>query len=252
MLKQFVDVAFTLLVVTLLINLIGLPAFAAEEKPEKADTPLLDQREYKNVKTATFALGCFWGGDARYGAVPGVVRTRVGYAGGAKENPTYHDLGNHTESIQVEFNPETVSYEELVEIFWESHDPYSRTRRTQYANILFYHNDHQKNVAERKKRELAEESDKKIRTSISPIEEFYPAEAYHQKYQLRQNSPFIDNLKDIYQDSANLRDSTAAARLNGFLAGYGTQDQLEDLTGKLGLTKAAREKLLKEFGAGRS
>lgn len=246
--KQLIDFTFSLVILVLLANLLGLTAFAAGENSEKTEIPLIDRREYKNVNTATFALGCFWGGDAKYGAVPGIIRTRVGYAGGTKEDPTYHNLGDHTESIQVDFNPEVVSYEELVDIFWESHDPNSRSYKTQYANILFYHDDHQKKIAERTKQELAEEGNEKVRTQVRSIEEFYPAEPYHQKYRLRGTSPFIGILKNIYPDSEDLRDSTAAARLNGFLAGHGTPDQVEDLTGKLGLTEDAREKLLNRFG----
>ncbi|MBS3786922.1 peptide-methionine (S)-S-oxide reductase MsrA [Candidatus Bipolaricaulota bacterium] len=246
--KHFIYITFTLLLLVLLAGLIGMSALAAEEKSEKSEIPAIDQREYENLKTATFALGCFWGGDARYGAVPGVIRTRVGYAGGAMEDPTYHDLGNHTESIQVDFNPEVVSYEELVDIFWNRHDPYSVSYNTQYANILFYHDDYQKNIAERTNRELNEESNQEVQTQVRPIEKFYPAEPYHQKYRLKQSSPFISVLNDIYPDSEDLRDSTAAARLNGFLAGHGTPDQVEELADKLGLTEDARGKLLNRFG----
>ncbi|MEF8836854.1 MAG: peptide-methionine (S)-S-oxide reductase MsrA [Candidatus Bipolaricaulota bacterium] len=248
MLKQFIDLSFTLLVLIILANLVGVTAVAAEGKSEKAEIPLIDKREYENVHEATFALGCFWGVESKYGAVPGVIRTRVGYAGGAKEDPTYHDLGDHTESVQLEFNPEVVSYEDLVEIFWESHDPSSRSYSTQYANILFYHNDYQQKVAERTKQEFEEKRDKKVHTQVRPIEEFYPAEPYHQKYRLKQSSQFIGVLGDIYPDSEDLRDSTAAARLNGFLAGHGTPDQVEKLAGKLGLSEAARGKLLNRFG----
>lgn len=248
MLKQFIDLSFSLLLLILLANLVGVTAVAAEGKSEEAEVPLIDQREYENVHTATFALGCFWGVESKYGAVPGVIRTRVGYAGGAKENPTYHDLGDHTESVQLEFNPEAVSYEDLVEIFWKSHDPGSRSYSTQYANILFYHDDYQKKVAERTKQELANEGDKKVQTQVRRIEEFYPAESYHQKYRLKQSSQFIEVVRAIYPESEDLRDSTAAARLNGFLAGHGTPSQVEKLTGKLGLTEDVREELLNKFG----
>jgi hypothetical protein len=141
-----------------------------------------------------------------------------------------------------------VSFEELVEIFWKSHNQNSKSYSNQYANILFYHNDSQKRVAETTKRELSKESEKKVFTRIEKIDKFYPAEAYHQKYQLKQTSPYIGIMKDIYPDPEDIRDSTAAARLNGFLSGHGNPEQVSELAGKLGLTRAARDKLLKRFG----
>ena len=77
-----------------------------------------------DTETATFALGCFWGPDASFGALEGVVRTRVGYAGGDKVNPTYKMIGDHTETIEIDYDPEVISYTELLEIFFASHDPY--------------------------------------------------------------------------------------------------------------------------------
>ena len=246
--EHIIGQQFALLVVFVAVFLIGVTAFAAGDNTNEPGIPLMDQQETVNLSTATFALGCFWGGDARYGAVEGVVRTRVGYAGGDKENPTYHNLGNHTESIQVDFNPEIVSYEELVDIFWRSHNPNSKAHSSQYANILFYHSDHQREVAERTKREVVESSNEKVYTELRRINAFYPAEAYHQKYRLRRSSRFIDILKEIYPDNEDLRDSTAAAKLNGFLAGHGTANQIKNLAGKLGLTEQARAELLARFG----
>ena len=246
--KNFTVFSFFLVAMVLLANIVGLTGFVVEANSKYPDKPVIDQQTYEEVNTATFALGCFWGGDARYGAVPGVIRTRVGYAGGAKENPTYHNLGKHTESIQVDFNPKVVSYEELVDIFWNNHNPHSKSYSTQYANILFYHNNYQKRVAERTLQNLTGDSQKEVYTQIKEIKEFYPAESYHQKYQLRQSMPFIEIMENLYPDDEDLRDSTAAARLNGFLAGHGTPEQVEKLVGKLGLTEETREMLLKRFG----
>lgn len=246
--NQLTGLTYALVSMIILINIFGVAGASSEKEGSNSTIPLLDRQEHETVRTATFALGCFWGGDAMYGAVPGVIRTRVGYAGGTMENPTYRNLGDHTESIQVDYDPEVVSFEELVELFWESHNPNSRGYSTQYANILFYHDDNQENIAERTKRELSSESEKEVYTRIKEIGEFYPAETYHQKYRLRQSSPYIGIMKDIYPDPEDIRDSTAAARLNGFLAGHGTPEQVNKLIGKLGLTRAARDKLLKSFG----
>ena len=248
MVNRLVRISLILVLFIVLAGLSGPTTFTVEGNTQGENIPMIDQREYEEVNTATFALGCFWGGDARFGAEPGVIRTRVGYAGGSKEDPTYYNLGDHTESIQVDFNPEEISFEELVRIFWNTHDPSSRSYSTQYANILFYHNERQKMIAERTKAELAENSDKEVYTEIKKIEKFYPAEAYHQKYRLRQSNPFIGIMKDIYPEEEDLRDSTAAARLNGFLAGHGTPEEVEQVADKLGLTDPAREKLLDRYG----
>jgi len=248
MIKSTAYFGYGFVLLILVVNLVILTGLTGEAEPETAKKPLVDRREYESLETATFAMGCFWGGDSLYGAVPGVVRTRVGYAGGTKENPTYHNLGKHTESIQVDFNPKVVSYEELVDIFWNNHNPHSKSYSTQYANILFYHNKYQKRVAERTLQNLTGDSQKEVYAQIKKITKFYPAESYHQKYQLRQSMPFIEIMEGLYPNDENLRDSTAAARLNGFLAGHGTPEQVESLVGKLGLTEETKEMLLKRFG----
>lgn len=134
------------------------------------------------LEKATFALGCFWGPEARFGAVEGVKTTRVGYAGGEKEDPTYHDLGDHTESVQLDYDSDKVGFEELLEIFWNSHD-YNRRRKTQYRSIAFYHNDRQKELIEETRPEDTV-------TDIRPMEKLYLAEDYHQKYRLRNSELF--------------------------------------------------------------
>jgi len=224
------------------VGLLGLTGFTAVSGTQ--ETPAIDRRQYQSVETATFALGCFWSGDAMFGAVPGVIRTRVGYAGGTKEDPTYYNLGDHTESIQIDYNPEKVSFEQLAEIFWNNHNPRSRNFKIQYANILFYHNQQQKVIAQASKRELVAEGEGEIYTSIQKLNDFYPAEDYHQKYHLRRSGRFIKEIKSIYPDPDDLRDSTAAARLNGYLAGYGSPEEVRANIRKLGLSPKAQDKLL--------
>lgn len=230
----------------LAVNIFSLAGFSKEKESGimEGEIPVIDQRQYDNVETATFALGCFWGGDALFGAVPGVIRTRVGYAGGTKKDPTYYNLGDHTESIQVDYNPEKVSFEQLAEIFWSNHNPRSRSFKRQYANILFYHNQRQKEIAHATKRELDAGGEGEIYTGIQKLNNFYPAEDYHQKYRLRRSGRFIKEIKSIYADPDDLRDSTAAARLNGYLAGNGSTEQVKANIGKLGLSPEAQDKLL--------
>ncbi|SPF36323.1 Peptide methionine sulfoxide reductase MsrA (fragment) [Syntrophobacter sp. SbD1] len=162
-----------------------------------------------------------------------MIRTRVGYTGGNKENPAYHSLGDHTESIEVDYDPSIISYADLLEVFWRSHDPGSRSWSRQYMSAIFYHNEEQKNLAlESGKREEAR-THGKIYTEILPASRFYRAEDYHQKYYLRQRPELIRELKAIYPSNEDFQDSTAAARLNSYLAVKGPpaviQAQLQDL-----------------------
>jgi methionine-S-sulfoxide reductase len=110
-----------------------------------------------------------------------VVRTRVGYAGGAKKEPTYRNLGDHTETVQVDYDPTIISYGELLEVFWANHDPDRQARSRQYMNVIFYHNDEQKRLAEESKAHRAARSPGVIQTAILPATEFTLAEYYHQK-----------------------------------------------------------------------
>ncbi len=147
-----------------------------------------------------------------------MIRTRVGYTGGNKGNPTYHALGDHAESIEIDYDPAVISYGELLEIFWKSHDPGSNPWSRQYMSAIFYHNEEQEKLAvESMKREEAR-THRKIYTEISPAARFYPAEDYHQKYYLRQRPELIRELMTIYPSEEDFLNSTVAARLNGYLA----------------------------------
>ena len=152
----------------------------------------------KNAKheKAIFAAGCFWGIEEIFRNIKGVVLTRVGYTGGKKQNPTYEDLctgkTGHAEAVEIEYDPSAVSYDELLDIFWKMHDPTTLNRQgpdvgTQYRSVIFYSNEAQKKSALASKERL-EKSGKymdKIVTEIIPTAEFYPAEDYHQKYNMK-------------------------------------------------------------------
>ena len=142
---------------------------------------------------ATFAAGCFWGVEAAFRAVPGVVTTTVGYSGGSFPNPTYHDVctgrTGHAEVVQVEFDPERVSYQELLRVFWENHDPTTLNRQgpdhgTQYRSAIFFHTPEQQAAALAAKQQLERSGAYKrpIVTEITPASAFYRAEEYHQQY----------------------------------------------------------------------
>jgi methionine-S-sulfoxide reductase len=167
----------------------------------------------------------------------------VGYAGGTKADPTYYSLGGHSETIQIDYDPSQISYGELLDVFWDSHSPTSLPWSRQYASIIFYHDEEQRRLAiETRDREAARKGSK-IYTEIVPYERFYLAEDYHQKYRLQSVPELLAEFQAIYPDNGDLVDSTAAARVNGYVGGYGSLEQLEAEMGELGLSPAGQEKL---------
>ena len=172
-----------------------------------------------------------------------MVRTRVGYAGGTKRNPTYHDLGDHSETIQIDYNPSKISYRELLEVFWHGHDPSGMSWSRQYAAIVFTHDAEQRRLAEETKSRIAVETGRPVRTEIVPYREFFLAEDYHQKHALRLNREFFDEMEKAYPRVSDLIASTAAARLNGYLGGEGSYEDLEKELDDLGLSPRRKEVL---------
>ena len=174
-----------------------------------------------------------------------MIRTRVGYSGGTKRNPTYHDLGDHSETLQIDFDPARVSYERLLEVFWKAHDPASRSWSRQYRAALFFHNEAQKQLALASRDREAARIRGKIKTEILPANEFYLAEDYHQKYYLRQDFVFSTEFRRIFPSEWDFVNSTAAARVNGYVSGYGTMTALKEELDRLGLSEEGKKKLLK-------
>lgn len=158
----------------------------SEAENERSQSP-------KQYPTATFAGGCFWGVEYNFGRVPGVKATRVGFMGGHVNNPTYKQVcytdTHHAEVVQLRYDPEKVSYEQLVRIFFIMHDPTTLNRQgpdvgTQYRSAIFYHDDSQKQTAEKVKAELnaSGKFNGAIVTEITAAGAFWKAEDYHQKY----------------------------------------------------------------------
>lgn len=155
-----------------------------------------------DLQKATFGGGCFWCTEAVFLSVKGVFKVESGYSGGSVKNPSYKEvctgLTGHAEVIQITYNPKEVSYEDLVEIFWNTHDPTTLNRQgadegTQYRSAVFYHTEEQKKVAEQYKQQLEATHTYKnpIVTEISPLKNFYVAEDYHQNYfALNQNQGY--------------------------------------------------------------
>ena len=173
-----------------------------------------------------------------------MIRTRVGYAGGTTEGPTYQNLGDHSETIQIDYDPSQISYEELLAVFWDSHSPTVRPWSRQYASALFYHDEAQRRQAQASlDRQLAENGGR-IFTEIQPYTGFTLAEDYHQKYRLRGAPELEAEFLAIYPNPGDFVNSTAAARVNGYLAGYGSSQALRAELEALGLSPAAQEALL--------
>lgn len=148
----------------------------------------------QTIAKATFAGGCFWCMEQPFDKLDGVISTTSGYTGGNFPNPTYNDVSRgktgHTESVQIEYNPEKVSYQKLLEVFWRNIDPTIKNRQfcdvgTQYRSGIFYHNDQQKQLAEKTRQDVKKQLKTTVFTEITPAEKFYPAEEYHQDYYIK-------------------------------------------------------------------
>lgn len=151
--------------------------------------------EDDRLREAAFAAGCFWGVEQKFRDVDGVVKTEVGYSGGTAENPSYEQVctgrTGHAETVHLMYDPNAVTYEELLTVFWNSHNPTTPNRQgpdvgSQYRSAIFYTSPEQKEKAEAAKRELQAELNRDVVTQIEPLEEFYRAEEYHQRYYEKQ------------------------------------------------------------------
>lgn len=173
----------------------SLVACTSENKYNSMSASLVDpiNAVSEKIDTATFGTGCFWCTEAIFEQLNGVVKVTSGYSGGAVEKPTYKQVctgeTGHAECVQILYEPEKISFDELLEVFWQVHDPTTLNRQgadegTQYRSAIFYHNAAQKEKAEKYKKELNDSGafSKPIVTEISPASRFYAAEDYHQEY----------------------------------------------------------------------
>ena len=167
-------------------------------------------------------------------------RTRVGYAGGESESPTYEAIGDHVECVEVLYDPKVVSYDELLGVFWKSHDPSGRPYTNQYSSVALTTTPAQLAEARESAERYEAASGTRVATRIEPLSRFYPAEDYHQKYYLRQDPTLGREFKAMFgADEQAFRDSAAAAKVNGYISGDGTPAQLAARIGALGLTETA-------------
>ena len=173
-----------------------------------------------------------------------MVRTRVGYSGGRTQSPTYRSIGDHSEALQIDYDPSRISYRELLDIFWKSHAPGIRSWSLQYRAVIFYHNEEQKRLALASKEEEAAKRKETIYTEVLPFTGFTLAEDYHQKYRLQQESDLLGEFDAIYPSMKDFVNSTAVARVNGFLGGYGSPELLKKEIDSYGLSASSKKRLI--------
>jgi len=150
------------------------------------NTPLLPGH-----KLFTIAVGWFWTPDGQLGSVVGIGRTRVGYCGGKSKDPTYYNMKDHTESMQIEYDPNVITFEDLFALFTSIHNPCHVSWSVQYASIFFYNDEKEKKYAEHQFELIEKEKNKKTQTLIKPLTTFTVAEDYHQKYYFRSNPKLV-------------------------------------------------------------
>lgn len=181
---------------------------------------MVDEKQNPELKKATLGAGCFWCVEAVFQQLEGVETVISGYTGGKIKNPTYREvcsgLTGHAEVAQITYDPQVISFEDILEVFWKTHDPTTLNKQgadvgTQYRSAIFYHDDEQKRIAEMFKKELDRSGafEKPIVTEISPLEDFYPAEDYHQNY-FNQNpeqpycqyvvKPKVEKVKRVFKE----------------------------------------------------
>jgi peptide-methionine (S)-S-oxide reductase len=187
---------------------------------QTSDLNMENEKRAPATDTATFGAGCFWCVEAIFQNLDGVISVTSGYSGGAIKNPSYKEIctgrTGHAEVVQIVYDPSKVTFDELLEVFWQTHDPTTLNRQgadvgTQYRSVIFYHDDKQKELAEsyKKKLDASGAFDKPLVTEISPFTAFYKAEDYHQNY-YNQNSdqpyctfviqPKLEKFKKVFGD----------------------------------------------------
>jgi methionine-S-sulfoxide reductase len=160
----------------------------------------------------------------------------VGYAGGKAERPKYSQMGDHTETVQVDYDPRQITYSQLLEIFWKSHQPTGRSWSRQYMNAIFYHDMHQQQMAIESKAALEQIMGRTVNTEVLPLRTFTMAEDYHQKYILKSHNDLKNEMSRIYPLHRDFVNSTATARLNGYAGRNGSREQLTREIDRLGLS----------------
>ena len=159
--------------------------------------------------------------------------------------PTYSNMGDHTETVQIDYDPQRITYAQLLDIFWKSHKPTRRSWSRQYMNAVFYHNEEQRRQALASKADLEQKIGHDVKTEVVPVRSFTMAENYHQKYLLKSHQALRSEMARIYPNPQDFVDSPAVTRLNGYAGGHGTGDQLSREIDILGLSAEGKKRLAK-------
>lgn len=192
-----------------------------------------DGSEYEK---AYFAMGCFWGSEALLAAAPGVVSTRVGFTGGKTPEPSYRAIGDHVETVEVLYDPEVISYPQLLQHFWSRHNARAKPIFRQYASAVFCVEKDQIAMAKEEREAWEAKGEEKVLTAILPAGVFYPAEESHQKYYLQQDSKLLNSLP-----AENRLNTVLATKLNAVSGHAGDREALEQQLKALGIdTEASR------------
>jgi peptide-methionine (S)-S-oxide reductase len=214
------NLLWVLLIAGIVVAAVGAFVTLSNLKGNQKHMNELDISRREHLQKATFGGGCFWCTEAVYQQLKGVEAVISGYSGGHVKDPTYEEVcsktSGHAEVVQIYYDPGVVSYEELLEVFWKTHDPTTPNQQgadkgPQYRSVVFYHNEEQKRLAEYYKKKLDESGvfTSKIVTEISPFTEFYPAEKYHQNYYESNPQagycafvirPKLDKFRKVFQD----------------------------------------------------
>ncbi len=159
-------------------------------------------------------------------------------------DPDYGNLGDHTETVQIDYDPRRIAYADLLRIFWNSHEPGQHTWKRQYMNAIFYHDQRQQQLGLESRAAMEKEMGRTIHTRVLPLRAFYRAEDYHQKYLINRRSELANELVRIYPLKKDFVDSTAVARINGYVGGHGDVAQLTRELESLGLSQDSQQALL--------
>ncbi|ABS32660.1 peptide-methionine (S)-S-oxide reductase [Clostridium botulinum] len=200
--------------------------------------------EGNHIKKAYFSMGCFWSVEALFDSLDGVVKTYVGYTGGNTLFPTYNSIGDHLETLEVYYDSSKIAFENLLTIFEENHNYIVRPNLLQYYSAIFYNNENEKELCLDWKKNKKEELKTEVLTKISPIEKFYYAEFYHQKYYVQLEPVIMSNLRSKFSTGNDLISSPLYHKLNAYLAGYGSLKELNKEIEDFNLSEDAKNRLL--------
>jgi len=194
------------------------------------------------LQKAYFSMGCFWGSEAMLASCPGVMFTRAGFTGGTLPNPSYSAIGDHVETVEVIFDPDQVSYNQLLDHFWSHHNGHAKPIFRQYASAIFTTDESQEQAAKKvRESRLAASPGDPLLTAIKPLQQFFPADSGHQKYYLSQDPDLLAKLPRHGQQKLETR---LATKLNAVVGHAGDRAQIKNELTDLGLSAEVAEALL--------